>query len=97
MGIRIQTTCRLQECAREATAALAGEGRGISAGGGRAGDRSFKARLEKVEKYDELPAIEHGWEDFNPLSYWHGVGSLRHDAHGNVMAPAQFPISFALA
>ena len=63
-----------------------------------AGGPSLKDRLEKeVDKYNDLPAIAHGCEDFSPLGYWHDAGSPSCDARGNIVAPAQFPILSALA
>ena len=77
-----QTTCRRQECVREAAVASVGEGRS-----GQRCDRSLKARLEQeVEKYDELPAIGHGCKHLSPLSYWRDAGSPSHDDHGHVAA-----------
>lgn len=62
-----------------------------------AGGPSLKGRLEKVEKYNDLPAIGHGCEDFSPLNYWHDASNPSHDARGNIVAPAQFPILSSLA
>ena len=63
-----------------------------------AGGPSVKDHLEKkVEKYNDLPAIRHGCEDFSPLSCWHDGGSPSHDVHGIIVAPAELPILSDLA